>query len=428
MDQQINIQIHSAARSEAEANFRRSYLKMYASAIHCSKASIQELIARIFALPRELREMVYENLWDFPKYHWAFLDLILYNRKLLLVPPPACSQSQGTVPACSCLTKVPFFLNSGLMGKQMAMEMLDVFQREVKKRTGRTKHASYRIHWKDFLTFAKRDIFHLGLNLHAVLKGYNLEIEIDYLDGHNPDTGQENSGATGYLSDQLTQFLEAEFLEALALLESEDPRPITFSFVDRAKGIPRNMDDVFRVISVPFHKLKARGFDVRVTYTSYNTAHRYGGMTRWDLGSDGWKLDESNGWIFERSDVWSWSVYQWKVNFTRSNEWFQTSAWNNLGAQESITPCPNGPIDSYWCSKVPVWEAIRKHMYRTHLDMDKTVAFRRDTPQGEIFVECGCEPGKHTCSPYYLCKKHNGYQTEGLTKWCYKCAGMVAPA
>jgi hypothetical protein len=97
----------------------------------------------------------------------------------------------------------------------------------------------------------------------------------------------------------------ARFVDASNLLCREEPRKVTFALRDEVEKTPSYMEHVFQALGEPFHKLNAHGFDVRVTYASaMKGSSRYFGhqdFKQWDLGSDGWK--------FQDSDVWKWTVY-----------------------------------------------------------------------------------------------------------------------
>jgi hypothetical protein len=106
-----------------------------ASVIRCSEASMRELTARLFALPRELRDLVYEYIWETkPPATWSLIKLVLIEQHndSRIQPPPACSDTFGKLPSCQCLTKAPNFLGPGLMGEQIIPELLEAYHREVK--------------------------------------------------------------------------------------------------------------------------------------------------------------------------------------------------------------------------------------------------------------------------------------------------------
>jgi hypothetical protein len=79
-----------------------------ASVIRCSKASMRELTARLFALPRELRDLVYGYIWE-TKHSatWSLIKLVLIEQGNddRTQPPPVCCDTFGKLPSCKCLTK-----------------------------------------------------------------------------------------------------------------------------------------------------------------------------------------------------------------------------------------------------------------------------------------------------------------------------------
>jgi hypothetical protein len=143
------------------------------------------------------------------------------------------------------------------------------------------------------------------------------------------------------------------------------------------------MEYVFRGLSKPFLKLKKRGFDLCVTYTSP-------GFGNWDLSSDGWEP--------KSLDVWKWTAYDWRIKFTRCNIWFQPKSL--MG--DRFSPNPNGPVDFMpscdFRFKVPVWEGIRKYLYMAipELEQADPVQFRkgRVTYIGKWYIDCACVEGK----------------------------------
>jgi hypothetical protein len=122
------------------------------------------------------------------------------------------------------------------------------------------------------------------------------------------------------------------------------------------------MEYVFRGLSKPFLKLKKRGFDLCVTYTSP-------GFGNWDLSSDGWEP--------KSLDVWKWTAYDWRIKFTRCNIWFQPKSL--MG--DRFSPNPNGPVD---------------FMPSCDFRFKDPVQFRkgRVTYIGKWYIDCACVEGK----------------------------------
>jgi hypothetical protein len=104
------------------------------------------------------------------------------------------------------------------------------------------------------------------------------------------------------------------------------------------------------------------------------------------------------------------------------------------GMGEAFYPNPNGPVDDRrscdFRVKVPVWEGIRKYLYRTtpELEIFDVVQFRKARRlRVEWYVDCECAEGKHTCSPYYQCVEYDGWdgnQPDGLNTYCYTYLGL----
>ncbi|KAF1840931.1 uncharacterized protein K460DRAFT_420769 [Cucurbitaria berberidis CBS 394.84] len=431
MDLQREIQMRSTVKAQTESNLRQVYRTVLAlrdagdesekvkgrydeeydaCVLHFSKASLQEISGRLLALPRELRDVIYEYLWDFESHNSDNFKTLIFLADFT-TPPPSCSGPLGTVPSCTCFTHVSHFLDSGIMDKQVVLEILGIFHTRMKKGPPR-RSSSYTLEWGDVEAFAARDILHLGLTLHGVLTNHRLRINFDCLDEPECDGVLETIGVPGGVHDQLQRTADA-----LSRLCLESPRTIQFDFEDYVDGVPTKMEYVFRTLSEPFHRLKQHGFDVRVSY-EHKGEYMFddNNCGYWDLGEDGWESSK-------RSDVWQWGLLDWKLNFSRANSWFQPQS-SGLGG--NFVPNPNGPIpeecfDDYR-RKMPVWEGIRRYLYRYQPDIEEVITWTRST-EGWYRWDCGCASEKHTCSEYFLCVKHNGwkYRRDGLDLACWKC-------
>jgi hypothetical protein len=142
-----------------------------ASVVRYAKASIRDLTARLFALPRELRDIVYGYIWEANSSPtWSLIkSLFIAHDGKRIRRLPACTGTPETLPSCKCLAKAPSFLDPGLIEKHIISELLELYHQEVIKcRKG--NRSSYRIHWDDMEAFASRDVLHLGATLHGVLQ------------------------------------------------------------------------------------------------------------------------------------------------------------------------------------------------------------------------------------------------------------------
>lgn len=77
-------------------------------------------------------------------------------------------------------------------------------------------------------------------------------------------------------------------------------------------------------------------------------------------------------------------------------------------------------------SQIPFWESIRRNLYRAVPETEQAVKLV-DRGAGKMQVDCGCKTGEHTCSDYYLCGKHSGWDHEiaGSKTYYYKCLAGV---
>jgi hypothetical protein len=287
-------------------------------------------------LPRELRDMIYAILWDFGYSHHGFLRMLLDIRLRLsdwyaVEPAPRCAQARHSIPSCVCLRGVPRFLDPGLAGHQISLEILSVYQQEYRKRMEDDRRAEYSTYWEDMEGFATRDVFHLGLTLHEVQTDYHLTIHVGCLE----DMGLESTLDIIGIPRKLGKLDRS--IEALHLLSKQQTRPITFALQDNVEKRPSNLEYVLRKLSVPFHRLHRSGFDVTVTYENGPRGNHHG-LGKWRIGKDGW------GSTRHPRDVWTWNLNEWNLHFTRSNEdYHPTSMWC-----ESFYPNPNGLIARYF--------------------------------------------------------------------------------
>ena len=316
------------------------------------------------------------------------------------------------------------------MGKDIALEILEWFRQEVRKGTRDANRARYRVHWKDVEVFATRDILHLGLTLHQLLEECHLTIEIGELN----DMGSE--ATLDVLGISRSADCLNKFVHALELLLKEKPRPVTFLLKDEVRATPTNMEHVLRKLSIPFHRLHQRGFEMGVILDNSKVKPRssvsssvyvrtYDGLGEWHLGDDGWGTLDGRA-----ASVWNWTLRDWGMHFTRGNEMFKPSC----EMSDRFHPNPNGPVDIYFeyfqggfRKKIELWEGIRRYLYRSFPDTATAVVLVKGGDD-EWYVDCGCPTGKHTCSDYFLCWKHGGWD-QGCTRWnnyCYKCLGYGA--
>jgi hypothetical protein len=81
--------------------------------------------------------------------------------------------------------------------------------------------------------------------------------------------------------------------------------------------------------------------------------------------------------------------------------------------------------------KVTVWDALRRYLYRYKREVEKGVkivkVLNTETAEhyNEYWLDCGCAPEKHTCSNYFFCRMHSGWDCTqspyNLDIECWKC-------
>jgi len=327
-----------------------------------------------------------------------------------LTPPPQCSKQASLTSTCACSKELAYFFNPDFMGQVAALEMLAAFKTNIGWHLAHYDWPRYWLHWNDLAAFTDRKLFHLGYVLHDLFPDMHLSIYINF----TTDKASKNCPEQVGLSDAADTEV-AKFAVALSDLSNYTPRKVTFSFHDDVDHVPENMDFAFRMLSQPFRQLKDREFEVR---TRYVAGESYGGLGEWNIGSGCWDIEES--------DVWQWALHDWNLNFTQANEFFQPrSMWG-----DDFNPNPHGPLRKQtgdYTIKIPVWESIRRYLYRAFPEVEQAVRLV-DRGEGEMYVDCGCETGRHSCSDYYLCREHGGWDEDigGKNTYCYKCLGIVA--
>ncbi|KAH3992329.1 hypothetical protein HBI81_194060 [Parastagonospora nodorum] len=377
-----------------------------------SKASCLDISAKLTQLPRELRDTVYNYM----------LEERPYNRPLVhffprdVVPPSPCCSSSPSSSICPCSTGLVHFLNPDFMGETIALEILDAFKTDMRAEKGRRYRPNYSLHWSELKEFASRELFHLDTTLHELCEDMRLSVRLNFADvlTEKKHTERLEIGLSTATDDAIQSAVQA-----LSTLRSGKPRRITFAFSDEAlEGPPKNMDQVFCALGVPFRELKSAGFDMRLTDTS-------GDRDLWWDGFGHWKLS-SNYWNDCLREPWSWTLRDWSVNFTMTNYQFQPSGMGG----DRYTPNPHGPVNKPhkdFRQKLQVWESLRRELYQSFVEIDEAVKLV-DRGDGKIFVDCGCEADGHTCCEYYLCDTHGGWDndSDGSNTYCYKCLGIEA--
>lgn len=404
-------------KSDAEMEQYKHELPIVDEAImKYARAACKEVSARVLQLPRELRDEIYLYLCAFRRYDEyspaAILGKTSYTfgyRTVNLAVPYA--KARYSISSCACLQGVPLFLDPGVMERQAALEALEVYQKETGKRVEGGFHERYLIHWEDVEVFATRDVLHLGLTLHEIFTNHHLTIHIGCLDDIGGDSTLDIIGiprTAGRLN---------KLISALYLLSKQKPRPVTFALQDKVTRTPSNLEYVLRKLRGPFHQLRESGFQIGVTYDNDGFTHRRQCcfLEKWTLGDDGW--DNCN-----TKAVWSWTLHQWNLNFTRCHEDY----YPKCGMGESFFYRPNGPIRKYFSDplsgRMEVWESIRRYLYRAYPEVEEAIVLVEGS-DGKMYVDCGCPAERHTCSYYYLCGRHTGWDRDsgGKNEYCYKC-------
>ena len=404
-DKHLSLLASSNDAKAASSEFEKAVVRQ-------SKASCLVISTKLTQLPRELRDIIYSHVLEMQPY-----DSLLahFFPKKLIPPPPCCNSRSSTVSTiCPCSTGLKHFLNPEFLGKNHTLEILDVFKTYIRSKNGRRYGAEYSLHRSEFAPFAERELFHLGTTLHELCEDMRLIVRLNFADTRTEEryTERLEIGLSNATDDEMKRAVQA-----LSALRSGKPRRITFAFSDETlDGPPKNMNHVLRTLGVPFRELKSSGFDVRLTYNSGDRGLPLDVFGQWNL--------VSNFWSDHFLEPWQWTLKDWSVNFTMTNDRFQP--WGMMG--DSYTVNPHGPVNKPhkdFRLVLPVWESIRRELYQAFVEIDEVVKLV-DRGDGKMFVDCGCEADRHTCCDYYLCDAHGGWDndTNGPNTYCYKCRGI----
>lgn len=370
----------------------------------------KELSTRISALPRELRDMIYEEIWEVKG------GLGLDHGIKAMLPeshsphrwlPGRCFQTVRPISLCSCSMHLPHFVQSRFVGKAMADEMLSTLRRIIRVHGASHEQYKYDLDWNTMNRFQTPDIFHLGISLHSLFDKLHLRVHFHHLNLIENDQYLDMLGISGGFKARL-----AGCVRSLEMLCDHGPRRITFIFKETTWARSSVAASLFRGLSAVFHKLKGLGFDMRVEFAANYTQS-------WILSAKEWTAGPE-------PDPSTWDLAAWNLNFTRTNlEYLAPRTPRPSGV--IWVHNPNGPMGPRFLEKAVVWESIRRNLYQFRPEVDQAVRLRHNEA-GQAFVDCGCNLEAHTCSPYYCCHDHGGWDEEYIggnrswNKYCYKCA------
>lgn len=370
----------------------------------CSQAAYREIVARLFALPRELRNMIYDELWALDSCRRTLIDVLIrgHDRNNQLRAP----WNQRYSGKFDCFP--PNLAKQWFGRMEVATEMLKAFGKRDGTDTIDMSCTTYHVSWKKLHDLTTVKIFHSDVTLYELLGNMRLAIVFDCMDEINGNEGLERMSIPGNFNAELRRCIDVA-----SSLRNQTPRPITFRFEDQTTGVPSNITHLFRSLSGPFHELRQFGFDINIRCQTNGHCD-----CAWDMSGT------YNNHGPHTDDVDKWTMRDWSLNFTRVSGQFQ----NASGMGELFIFNPNGPLPGSFRIKKHVWEVMRKELYRAYPEIESVVKWTKNK-KGEIWMDCGCVNEEHTCCPYYLCLKHGGWEVNLDGKWntsCYICKGLVA--
>jgi hypothetical protein len=236
-----------------------------------AQSSCLQIATKLLRLPRELRDMIYIQLFN--EYPPPFYNMI----RPISEPqwPVKC-----TGPPCNCLRLHPHYIDLNFMGRQVAREVLEVF-----KPIAAGYHYEYNILHFEVEDFVTEDAYHVGITREELFRGMDLNIEF-----------------WSVLYDKEVEWLEnkdkldagiASTLNFLMEIACKQPQSITFDIgCASLDEHPINLSYVLKAISPAFHRLREKGFSMRLRYKHPAL------MIEWEFGVA----------------VWDWSAEEWLSN------------------------------------------------------------------------------------------------------------------
>ncbi|KAF2706555.1 hypothetical protein K504DRAFT_59034 [Pleomassaria siparia CBS 279.74] len=289
-----------------------------------ARAYMQQLGPYILRLPREVRDMIYAQLWN--RAPPPIFDLIwAHDHKW---------NTGCRGPPCICLQGLPHFIDTNLVGHQLAAEIIE---------SGRKVAGSYLFHYhvragelEDFVT---ADPFHVGITREQVFR--NMDLLVDFSEFIVKDAWQweKNKDVT------MKQLQSA--VDLLMKIPLGKPRHIMFE-IQHCFEHPFNLGNVLRMLCPAFIGLRDKGFDVRLWYKHHELD------IEWQLGMA----------------VWHWTPDEWRENLRNLDE-VDVGFWNDT--MTTMTPhttsIPSFMLDEQFESWEPYWNIIMQDLYQVDVDV-----------------------------------------------------------
>jgi hypothetical protein len=257
-----------------------------------------EIAAKLLRLPRELRDMIYIQLFN--EYPPPFYDM---TRPISEHQWPV----KCTGPPCNCLRLHPHYIDLNFMGRQVAREVLEVF-----KPIATGYHYEINILHDEVEDFVTDDAYHVGITREELFRGMDLNIEF-WLVLFDKDTEWLKN------KDKVDARI-ATALKSLMKIPFKEPQTITFDIgCVSLDEHPINLDYILKAISPAFHGLREKGFSMRLRYEHVEL------MIEWEFGVAvlDWSAEEWLSNLRQREDE--------DIGFTRlGNSVSSLLSWHNF--------------------------------------------------------------------------------------------------
>lgn len=230
-----------------------------------------EIATNMLRLPRELRDMIYEQLFN--EYPPPFYNMVWPHNENQW--PLRCSG-----PPCTCLRLHPHYIDLNFMDRQVAREVLQVF-----KSIAAAYYYEFNMCHHEVEDFVTGDAYHVGITREELFRGTDLQINFWFVLYDKEAEWLENKDKTDAEIASTSKFLMEIPFKGL--------RSITFDIdCPRLLEHPINLSCVLKATSPAFHGLRDKGFSVRLRYKHGEL------MINWDFGVA----------------VWDWSAEEWLSN------------------------------------------------------------------------------------------------------------------
>jgi hypothetical protein len=297
------------------------------------------VVARVLELPRELRDTVYEYLWDFERdydpnrdllYWWDAFDEPWFGFHERISKSPRLR-----MPAIGL--RPPHFVDKAFVGPKFAREALERFKdaigKDLRPVGDKNPVAECGLIDVSMEDFAKKDVFGVSLTMEDLVRNLDLRINFQCDALSNIDiAGLEDEHLTD-VNDNVIALINIPYTYRIITHNENSrhlqtrPRIVTlairqeYGFSDRS-----DLQSILKIVARAYHGLKGKGFTVKVQYYSEDIELKV---------------------LFE-DDVWEWTDEDWTKKLNEKNTIPAEHAGTSHDLQESV------------------WKDIKEYLFQSH--------------------------------------------------------------